>query len=70
MTDTKSLTHYITPDNKQAQDISFRATKHLAHELGVSKETVSLWVSNKKIIPDEYIEQLHKFFEYQLELDH
>ena len=42
----------------------------LAHELGISKETVSLWVSNKKIIPDEYIEQLHKFFEYQLELDH
>tara|TARA_Y100001938_G_C7977502_1_gene372563 strand:+ start:107 stop:517 length:411 start_codon:yes stop_codon:yes gene_type:complete len=42
----------------------------LAHELGVSKETVSLWVSNKRIIPDEYTERLHKFFEYQLELDH
>lgn len=42
----------------------------LAHELGVSKETISHWVNNKRIIPDEYVEQLHKFFEYQLELDH
>ena len=42
----------------------------LAHELGVCRETVSLWVNNKRIIPDEYAEQLHKFFEYQLELDH
>jgi plasmid maintenance system antidote protein VapI len=42
----------------------------LAHELGVSKETISLWINNKRIIPDEYAELLHKFFEYQLELDH
>lgn len=42
----------------------------LAHELGVCRETVNRWVNNKRIIPDEYAEQLHKFFEYQLELDH
>ena len=42
----------------------------LAHELGVCRETVNTWVNNKRIIPDEYVELLHKFFEYQLELDH
>ena len=42
----------------------------LAHELGVHTETVNRWVNNKIIIPKEYTEQLHKFFEYQLELDH
>ena len=30
MTDTKSLTHYITTDNQLAKDISFPATKHPA----------------------------------------
>jgi len=42
----------------------------LAHELGVRRETINRWVNNKRIIPDEYAEKLHKFFEYQLELDH
>ncbi len=40
MTDTKTLTHYVTPDNKQAQDISFRATKHPAPR-------GRWWVTNK-----------------------
>ena len=42
----------------------------LAHEMGVDRETVSRWLLNEQKITDEQVEQLHKFFEYQLELDH
>ena len=42
MTDTKSLTHYITTDKITAEDISFRATKHPAPR-------GRWWVTNKLI---------------------
>lgn len=44
--------------------------ERLAHEMGVDRETVSKWLLNEQRITDEQVEQLHKFFEYQLELDH
>lgn len=42
----------------------------LAYEMGVDIRTVSRWLLNEQRITDEQVEQLHKFFEYQLELDH